>query len=95
MKQRNALIVWGGWEGHQPEQCAAIVEQYLVEEGFAVVKENKTSAFADPDLGKFDLIIPIFTMGSVAMPNRRIYAPPSSPAWDLPDSMEGWETVFA
>ncbi len=66
MNQRNALIVWGGWDGHQPEQCAAIVEQYLTGEGFAVSKENKTSAFADPDLGKFDLIIPIYTMGRVA-----------------------------
>ena len=66
MNQRNALIVWGGWEGHQPEQCAAIVERFLVEEGFTVVKENKTSAFADPDLARFDLIIPIYTMGSIA-----------------------------
>ena len=65
MSQRNALIVWGGWEGHQPEQCAAIVEEFLVEEGFTVVKENKTSAFGDPDLARFDLIIPIYTMGSI------------------------------
>jgi uncharacterized protein len=65
MNQRNALIMWGGWEGHQPGQCAAIVEKFLVEDGFIVVKENKTSAFADPDLTRFDLIIPIYTMGSV------------------------------
>ena len=65
MNQRNALIMWGGWEGHQPGQCAAIVEKFLVEDGFIVVKENKTSAFADPDLRRFDLIIPIYTMGSV------------------------------
>jgi type 1 glutamine amidotransferase len=65
MSQGNALIVWGGWEGHQPEQCAAIVEKFLVEEGFTVVKENKTSAFGDPDLARFDLIIPIYTMGSI------------------------------
>jgi uncharacterized protein len=62
----NALIVWGGWEGHQPEQCAAIVEKFLLDEGFVVAKENKTSVFADPDLVRFDLIIPIYTMGSIA-----------------------------
>jgi len=62
----NALIVWGGWEGHQPEQCAAIVEKFLLEEGFVVAKENKTSVFADPDLVRFDLIIPIYSMGSIA-----------------------------
>jgi uncharacterized protein len=65
MSQGNALIVWGGWKGHQPGQCAAIVEKFLVEEGFTVVKENKTSAFGDPDLARFDLIIPIYTMGSI------------------------------
>ena len=66
MNQRNALIVWGGWEGHQPAQCAAIVENFLVEEGFVVTKENRTSVFADPDLTRFDLIIPIYSMGSIA-----------------------------
>ena len=65
MNQRNALIMWGGWEGHQPGQCATIVEKFLVDEGFTIVKENKTSAFADPDLARFDLIVPIYTMGSI------------------------------
>ncbi len=66
MNERSALIVWGGWEGHQPGQCAAIVEKFLVEEGFVVAKENKTTVFADPDLVRFDLIIPIYSMGSIA-----------------------------
>jgi type 1 glutamine amidotransferase len=63
---KNALIVWGGWDGHQPEQCAAIVEEFLIEDGFSVSKQNKTSAFADPDLARFDLIVPIYTMGTIA-----------------------------
>jgi uncharacterized protein len=66
VNERSALIVWGGWEGHQPEQCAAIVEEFLAEEGFVVAKESKTSVFADPDLVRFDLIIPIYSMGSIA-----------------------------
>jgi type 1 glutamine amidotransferase len=65
MNQRKALIVWGGWEGHQPRQCAAIVEKFLIEEGFLVAIENHTGAFADPELVSFDLIIPIYTMGSI------------------------------
>jgi uncharacterized protein len=60
------LIVWGGWEGHQPEQCAAVIEKFLIEDGFVVAKENRTSAFADPELARYDLIIPIYTMGSIA-----------------------------
>jgi uncharacterized protein len=66
MTQKTALIVWGGWEGHQPEQCAEIIEQFLIEDRFSVSKENKTSALADPDLARFDLIVPIYTMGTIA-----------------------------
>jgi uncharacterized protein len=65
VNERSALIVWGGWEGHQPEQCAAMVEKFLVEDGFVVEKENKPTVFANPDLARFDLIIPIYTMGSI------------------------------
>jgi type 1 glutamine amidotransferase len=66
VNQRSVLIVWGGWEGHQPAQCAAIVEEFLAKDGFLVEKENDTAVFADPDLGRFDLIIPIYSMGSIA-----------------------------
>jgi uncharacterized protein len=66
VNERSALIVWGGWEGHQPEQCAAIVEKFLVEDGFVVEKENKPTVFANPDLARFDLIVPIYSMGSIA-----------------------------
>lgn len=66
MNPRNALIVWGGWEGHQPAQCAAVIEKFLVEDGFLVAKENRTSVFADPELVRYDLIIPIYSMGSIA-----------------------------
>jgi type 1 glutamine amidotransferase len=65
MNERKALIVWGGWEGHQPDQCASIVEKFLVEDGFLVTKENQTAVFGDPDLGRFDLIIPIYSMGNI------------------------------
>ncbi len=62
----NALIVWGGWEGHQPRECASIIEESLRTDGVDVSTSNETSAFADPDLRRFDLIVPIFTMGTIA-----------------------------
>ena len=65
MATRNALIVWGGWEGHQPGECALVVEKMLLEEEFLVVKADETSAFADPDLVRFNLIVPIVTMGKI------------------------------
>ena len=44
----SALIVFGGWAGHRPQECAAIVADILAEEGFSVRRENAVAALADP-----------------------------------------------
>ena len=62
---REALIVWGGWSGHEPEQCAAIIRTMLEEDGFKVYVENTTEAFADPSIRDLSLIVPIFTMSKI------------------------------
>ena len=62
---REALIVWGGWSGHEPEQCAAIIKSMLEEDGFTVYVENTTEAFADPVIHDLSLIVPIFTMSKI------------------------------
>jgi type 1 glutamine amidotransferase len=62
---RDALIVWGGWNGHEPEQCASIIAGILREEGFQVHLENSTRAFAGPRLHTMSLIVPIFTMSKI------------------------------
>jgi uncharacterized protein len=62
---REALIVWGGWNGHEPEQCAGIIARMLQEDGFKVRQETETAAFADPDLSRFSLIVPIYTMSKI------------------------------
>ena len=63
---KRALIVWGGWEGHEPEAGARILTDMLEREEFDVRIETKTSAFLDPALAEFSLIIPIYTMSSIA-----------------------------
>jgi type 1 glutamine amidotransferase len=62
---RKALIVWGGWEGHEPEQCARIIRGMLEEDGFSVTAENTTKAFADPAIRDLSLIVPIITMSKI------------------------------
>lgn len=59
---REALIVWGGWAGHQPEECAKIVAQGLEANGFKVYLEDTTEAFADPAIRDMSLIVPVCTM---------------------------------
>ena len=62
---REALIVWGGWSGHEPEQCASIIAGMLEEERFRVHLENSTSAFSRPSLSTMSLIVPIYTMSKI------------------------------
>ena len=63
---REALIVWCGWAGHEPEQCAAVVGDLLRADGFQVRVETSTEAFADPALAGMSLIVPICTMAKIA-----------------------------
>ncbi len=63
---RKALIVWGGWEGHTPERCAAVVHGMLEAHGFTVTVSNSTAAYLDPGLPALSLIVPIVTMSEIA-----------------------------
>ena len=58
---RKALIVWGGWEGHEPEVGARIIGEMLTEDGFAVESTSDFSAFGRADIGDFSLIVPNIT----------------------------------
>jgi type 1 glutamine amidotransferase len=62
---REALIVWGGWSGHEPEKGAHIVGEMLESDGFKVYIENTTEAFADPAIADMSLIVPIYTMSKI------------------------------
>lgn len=62
---REALIVWGGWAGHEPEQGAKVIAGMLEEAGFKTYTENTTEAFADPAIADMSLIVPIYTMAKI------------------------------
>lgn len=63
----KALITWGGWEGHEPEQVAAIFRTMLEREGADVVVTDNLAAFDDPEaLRHLDLIVPVWTMADLS-----------------------------
>lgn len=63
---RKALIVWGGWAGHQPREVSEIFARVLREDGFDVEASDTLDAFLDePRLMGLDLIVPIWTMGKI------------------------------
>ena len=63
---KKALIVWGGWDGHEPEQVAGVCNELLVHEGFDVDVSAELGSLADQKkLEQLDLIVPIWTMGEI------------------------------
>lgn len=63
---KKALIVQGGWDGHEPEQVSAIFQGILEEENFDVEVSDTLDAYADSEkLKTLDLIIPHWTMGEI------------------------------
>ena len=71
---RSALIVWGGWNGHDPEECAAIYRRWLHEDGFSVRVETDISVFGDPSIHDLSLIVPIFTMSKLEREHAQNFA---------------------
>jgi type 1 glutamine amidotransferase len=65
MAQKQALICWGGWDGHTPDRSAAIAKDILERHGFAVRLEPGSKAFADPAIKDYSLIVPMITMSVI------------------------------
>lgn len=65
--KKMALIVWGGWPGHQPEEVAEMYRSILEKEGFETEVSDTLESFADPEkLKTLDLIVPNWTMGEIS-----------------------------
>jgi type 1 glutamine amidotransferase len=63
---KAALMVWGGWEGHEPRQCVEVFAPFLREHGFAVRVENTLDVYLEEDYMKsLSLVVPVWTMGQI------------------------------
>jgi len=72
MPGKKALIVWGGWEGHEPKQCVDIFAPWLKEQGFEVEISNSLDSYLDLEkLKKFDVIIQVYTQGTITAEQER------------------------
>lgn len=68
----DALIVWGGWDGHQPQAFAEICAQLLRDEGLDVEISASLDALTEDALAGLSLVVPIWTMGTI--PAERLTA---------------------
>ena len=63
---KKALLVWGGWEGHEPQLTSAFFAEKLRERDYAVEVRDTLDAYLDAELvNGMDLIVPVWTMGTI------------------------------
>ena len=63
---RNALMVWGGWDGHEPKQCVDIFAPHLEANGFEVRVSDTLDVYLEQDyMQSLSLIVPVWTMGTI------------------------------
>lgn len=66
LKALKALIVRGGWAGHDPFETSAIAARELEAEGVTVELADTLDALRDQEnLLALDLIVPVWTMGTI------------------------------
>ena len=63
---RKALVVYGGWDGHQPQAVGELLGRVLREDGFDVELSDSLDSLADEQkLRSLSLIVPHWTMGKI------------------------------
>lgn len=62
----KALIVWGGWSGHEPQQVAELLSEALQAHDFDITLSDTLDAFLDVEfLRSCALVVPVWTMGKI------------------------------
>jgi hypothetical protein len=63
---KKALIVWGGWDGHEPKLCTDIFAPMLRERNYNVTISDTLDIYLNTEfMLALDLIVPIWTMGTI------------------------------
>jgi uncharacterized protein len=63
---KKVLVVWGGWQGHEPKQCVDIFVPWLESQGFEVEVSNTLDSYLDAaKLKSLSLIVQVYTMSTI------------------------------
>lgn len=64
---KKALMVWGGWDGHEPKPCIDVFAPVLRAEGYDVEISDTLDAYLNADnMRSKDLIVQVWTMGKIS-----------------------------
>ncbi|HEX8833583.1 MAG TPA: ThuA domain-containing protein [Abditibacteriaceae bacterium] len=63
---KKALMVWGGWDGHEPKQCVDIFAPFLEANGFEVEISDSLDSYLDEEkMNSLSLVVPVVTMSTI------------------------------
>ena len=63
---KKALLVWGGWNGHEPKQCVDVFAPYLKEQGYDVEVSDTLDVYLNKaKMASLALVVPVWTMGAI------------------------------
>jgi type 1 glutamine amidotransferase len=66
MTRKKALVVRGGWEGHEPVKATELFVPFLRDNGYDVRIEESTGVYADaPEMAATDLVVQCVTMSEI------------------------------
>jgi len=69
---KQALVTWGGWSGHQPEQTAKIFTDFLRTQGYDVTVSDTLDHYTDAAfMGSLDLIVQNWTQSTITKDQSR------------------------
>ena len=65
-RMKTALVVRGGWDGHQPVEATERFIPHLERNGYTVRVEESTEVYSDPDyMATVDLVMQANTMNTI------------------------------
>lgn len=72
LKDKQVLMVWGGWQGHEPKPCVEIFAPWIIDQGATVTISDTLDAYLDEEkMNTVDLIIQVWTGGSITGEQER------------------------
>lgn len=64
---KQALVVYGGWEGHEPAPTSQRFTRILEGHGYAVDRLDSLDVFADAArMATYDLVVPVYTQSEIS-----------------------------
>ncbi|MCP4641542.1 MAG: ThuA domain-containing protein [bacterium] len=63
---KSALVVWGGWDGHEPKECVDVFIPWLKDQGYDVTVADSMDVYEDEAvMSALSVIVPCWTMGQM------------------------------